>query len=1072
MLLNVSKRVAVALLLTVISSQWWISTAQDAEGKTYTVYFYDQEPSMTPPRVYVWQEDGVELTDFDNREPMKFLRKSVTINDADYPVWQYTFSWDKAPKQLLFTKADTSSGNKKTKDYVFTPDALYGYNEAEGFSGLTDFPEFAEMANHIVYFADTQGWTADKTLVHVWDQADNSLDPWAENGNMTDTGKYAKVDGRYWPLFEYRFPFCGEPVNVIFHSGNFQTGDLEYSEGSVYYFNGQKVVTTPVSEPEIIDKSELTKSVVYFADTDSWGAAATQVHIWSQTGEYSPYLNDPAMEDTGCYFRVDDVWAKVYKLEYYYPYDERGVLFHSEGKLTADCELVDGALYYYAGNKKPVKAVESPVLSEEIPAEKIPGKLFVNLGANQMMQSGLWEEPCAHVYRREAGNTDYESILPEYGSDEYKAEVMTKVRDGFYEITVDDINNCNDVIFYYSRINEKGEHTYKDLAFPASRGAHNDPSTWATFIYDIGIDCVHQSYLTPEEYDQGWAETPQCLYMTGNSLVTGYAEDDPIHSKAIESDEDVYIHKFSITEGDIATFKLSRFDVAEAAAKHGFTTSGEDATYDFQRGWATFNLGIVGCQPEEDGWYDKFIYSPGDGQTRQVRLWLNTSMNFNSYTQYPWRIGEGEGGVNGGDYWLVIDLHEQDHSLTLLDFDPNPGITVTPGEISQYKLDYPTAMKLHDGDLLAATDANGMVWFDKVNVVSGRAQVETVGDEILDNHEFSVIYTIYSENIPVGHFEDVSAPVEIPFIAAGTTAQLAVRARYTHNETGRSFCSRYASGDFTSANPKFPHQRGEVTYGTSFRYFKDDKDMADGVVTLGGVVDLDYGFVEDNPYAYFADYEIAGLEVEGIPSSSDHSLVDAAHFMAANPAFQKYLGMYSETPWMPNMDGEGEEYWAENNWSAYVTEEGHLPMLITQLKRGEPGDKDALTGAIDAKAYVDLHAIYPFLVRDLSLGKAATVVNTQPKKASLESEVVPAAILPDDLTGFRIVNVHTTVRSEVDFSGSPISGTENVSLDIETSDAASTIYHNMGGVRLDGSPYLPGLYLMTRGDKTVKVVIR
>lgn len=1069
MLQNVLKRVVTAFLLAVVCGQWWCSMAQDAEEKSYTVYFYDQESSMMPPYVYVWQEDGVELTTFDYREPMKFLRKTVEINEVAYPVWSYSFSWDKTPKHLLFTKADASSGKKKTENYVFTPGALYCYDEAGDFSGLTEFPEFAEMSNHVVYLADTQGWTADATLVHIWNQT-GSLELWDDNEHMTDTGKYAKVNGRYWPLFEYRFPFCGDPSNVIFHSGNYQTGDLAYSEDGVYYFDGQKVVTEPVSEPEIIDKSDLPKTIVYFADTDSWGAQATQVHIWGSAGDHTPFAQDPTMEDTGCYFRVNDVWAKVYKLEYYYPYDDKEVLFHSGGKLTADCDLIDGALYYYAGNRKPVNQVESPVFQEELPVNKIPGKLYVNLGANQMMQAGLWEEPCAHVYRREAGMTDYESLLPEYGSEEYKAEVMTKVRDGFYEITVNDINDCNDVIFYYSRVNENGEQTYRDLAFPASRGAHNDPSTWATFIYDIGIDCVHQSYLTPAEYDEGWAETPQCLYMTGNSLVTGYADDDPLHSKAIESDEDVYIHKFSIADGDIATFKLSRFDVAKAAANHGFTTSGKDATYDFQRGWATFNLGIIGCQPEEEGWYDKFIYSPGAGQTRQVRLWLNTSMNFNSYTQYPWRIGEGEGGVNGGDYWLVIDLHDQDHSLTLLDFDPNPGITVTPGEISQYQLDYPTAKKLHDGDLLAATDANGMVWFDKVNVVSGRAQIEPVGDEILDNHEFSVIYTIYSENIPVGHYEDVSEPVEIPFIAAGTTAQLAVRARYTHNETGRSFCSRYASGDFTSANPEFPLQRSEITSGTHFRYYKDDNDLAEGVVTVGGVVDLDYGFNDNNPYAYFADYDIAGLEVEGMPSASGHSLVDAGHFLAANPVFQKYLGMYSDNPWQPNMDGDG--YGAVNNWSAYVTEEGHLPLLFTELKQGELGDRDALTEAIDAKAYVNLHAIYPFLVRDLSLGQTVATECIQPKLASLESDDVPTAVLPEDLTGFRIVNVRTTTRSEVNFSGSPVSGTENISLDIETADATSAVYYTMGGVKLGGRPELSGIYLMTRGNKTVKVVIR
>lgn len=257
----------------------------------------------------------------------------------------------------------------------------------------------------------------------------------------------------------------------------------------------------------------------------------------------------------------------------------------------------DGGVYYFSGEKvaSEVRNIADCKISDGLPEEdpSVHRKVtfYLSLGANQMMQTGLWDEPCAHAYRREDSATDYESLLPEYGSEAYQAEVMTKIRDGFYRIDIDDITACNDVIFYYSRINAQGEHTYQDLAFPASRGAYNDPSTWATFIYDIGIDCVHQSYLTPQEYNAGWEESPEALFLTGNELVMGMAVDDPANSVLIESDDDVYIHKFTISEGDIATFKLSRFDARGAALRHGFST--EDKTYEKQRGWATFNLGII-----------------------------------------------------------------------------------------------------------------------------------------------------------------------------------------------------------------------------------------------------------------------------------------------------------------------------------------------------------------------------------------------------------------------------------------------------------------------------------------------
>lgn len=533
--------------------------------------------------------------------------------------------------------------------------------------------------------------------------------------------------------------------------------------------------TALVTDPVIIDKAELPQTVVYFADTGNWGPDNTQIHIWGSAGDFTTFLSDPTMTDTGKYALVNDVWARVYQYTYLYDGVVEGVMFHLKGNnfSTADYKEMDGAMYAYAGNKKSAPVETAPVLMDAIPHDTPrPVSLYVNLGANQMMQTGLWDEPCAHAYRREDSATDYESLLPEYGSEAYQAEVMTKIRDGFYRIDIDDITACNDVIFYYSRINAQGEHTYQDLAFPASRGAYNDPSTWATFIYDIGIDCVHQSYLTPQEYNVGWEESPEALFLTGNELVMGMAVDDPANSVLIESDDDVYIHKFTISEGDIATFKLSRFDARGAALRHGFST--EDKTYEKQRGWATFNLGIIGFQndPGDADWYDKYIYAPGNGQSRQVRLWLNESVDFNSSTQYPWRLGDGENGVTEGDYWLVIDLHDEDHSLTLLDFDPNPTSEIANKGFSVAEVGYDYALSLDNTDPHKGEGANGKVGFDRVNVLSANAEVTGRSTDFLKERDFTVAYTAYVGDVAVatldipedGDFE--SGVMDIPYMAS------------------------------------------------------------------------------------------------------------------------------------------------------------------------------------------------------------------------------------------------------------------------------------------------------------------
>ncbi len=917
----------------------------------------------------------------------------------------------------------------------------------------------ASAATYRVMYADGLGWGAPNTLVHVWDSSSVPLNEWAANGHMESTGKYLRQGDRYLPVYEYVFEWDKEPVGIIFHykGSTIQTIDLDFSGGAMYQFVGKGGDKSDaiVENPVLVDSSELPRTKVYFADTGNWGAANTQIHIWGTNGDFSPFLSDPTMTDTGKYARVNDVWAKVYVFEYLYEGTATGLMFHKQNAnlITADFTATDGALYTYTGNKKPAPTILEPTLVDEIPAEPRPASLYVNLGANQMMRSGLWEEPCAHVYRRDpSGNVDYEAQLPEYGSEQYKAEVMTKIRDGFYRIDIDDINSCDDVIFYYSRVNQQGEHTYKDLAFPASRGAYNDPSTWATFIYDIGIDCVHQSYLTPEEYNDGWEESPAALYLTGNELVTGKVSDDPVNCVRIESDDDVYIHKFSLTAGDVANFKLSRFDASGAAQAHGFSVT--DKTYESQRGWATFNLGIIGFQnDDEPGWEEKYIYTPGEGQSRQVRLWLNESVNFNSYNQYPWRLGEGEGGVAAGDYWLVIDLHDADHSLSLLEFDPNPAVEMTASSFSVIEAGY-DALGAYMADCpLAGSESNGKVLFDRVNVLSATGTASGKDAGYLHSLDYTVSYTLLLDGTPVAVHETLPDVLTVPFMTPGEEADIALRARYTDTATNHSFCSRKVHASLTAPSPQLPSPKENTVDGEMFLYFAAPGDEETMAITVGGAAKLPYALDADTPHAFYPDFVVEEVTSDIVGETVSSVVVADNHFVASRDQFADYLGKQSSSPWISWSDGE--EYSDTHNWSKYIASEGRLPLFLDCL-----GTVGSIDTPVSSSAKVTLHAVYPFLV----------IPKGQIAGTSRFVRGLAATALPDGVENLALHTITTSTPSYLDFSGRTISGVEPMTADVMTD--GEEVWHTLSGILLDRKPSLPGIYLRTKGGDSEKYVIR
>lgn len=101
-------------------------------SQTYTIYFYDQK-NLGSVKTHIWGTNTLHPYK-DAQENMTPINKYVYVGGNYYPVYQYTFSWDKVPSGLMFYK--TGDNDKQTGDCRFVNNAFYTNGQNVGVTGL------------------------------------------------------------------------------------------------------------------------------------------------------------------------------------------------------------------------------------------------------------------------------------------------------------------------------------------------------------------------------------------------------------------------------------------------------------------------------------------------------------------------------------------------------------------------------------------------------------------------------------------------------------------------------------------------------------------------------------------------------------------------------------------------------------------------------------------------------------------------------------------------------------------------------------------------------------------------
>ena len=167
-----------------------------------------------------------------------------------------------------------------------------------------------------------------------------------------------------------------------------------------------------------------------------------------------------------------------------------------------------------------------------------------------------------------------------------------------------------------------------------------------------------------------------------------------------------------------------------------------------------------------------------------------------------------------------------------------------------------------------------------------------------------------------------------------------------------------------------------------------------------------------------------------------------------------YLGQGDNfTPWVPKTSGV-DEFEAENCWASIIRDSNQLPFYLPAVQQvDDPKNVKLVEGNLT------VYAVYPFLVRTKE-----TVQTAAELAAARDGE----SGVPEDLSGFTLVNIRKSADTTFSIPGGRLTGVEEVATeDVE----AEPEYYTISGVRVQGR-LEPGIYICRKGNKVEKIYVR
>ena len=558
-----------------------------------------------------------------------------------------------------------------------------------------------------------------------------------------------------------------------------------------------------------------------------------------------------------------------------------------------------------------------------------------------------------------------------------------------------------------------------------------------------------QTYMPYEDFRAIDAQGRPNIYMVGESgcaiegLVSGYGDDHTYTqwgAKSFPADHGTgcfYIPlKVDKTNQKGASFKISWVDVKKAQEDNKIQKPTN------QRGWATFDLGIVG--PDHEAEYkDGFTITYDATGNGKATCQPYGAIRYINYNQADWIVKAEDIDADSESY-MVIDTHDACRTVTLIPYDPSPSVDVVSTGVKKVALTPEQAKQVH-GDHsshLNGADANGHIYMDLVNVCTGSIKINAASNfqELIDA-EMSIGYEIsMNGNLVVS--TDKPATYTLDYLPLAANEDITVRATYD-TKSGFSFHSRLGEGKVTLNGVDELAAPEGSSIAAEGQFVMDPRTF-----DMGAVVKMSYTRPE-NDYACYADFDFdKGVKPELL--HQEHRVVKT---------YTSFANSY-----LPEWEflGENNDYdfvGGANNWSGKIAALGaakDVCIFISHVADSYDSiEKMSLNGTI--------YAVYPFLYKPNAELRVVAEASLAARRAPGDVETIEGSLEGLALTNMRrSVSAATTVSTD-----NALTGIENVQAD----NAAEAEYYNLQGIRVYGDP-APGVYLVRKGNAVEKVFVK
>lgn len=823
---------------------------------------------------------------------------------------------------------------------------------------------------------------------------------------------------------------------------------------------------------------------VYFYDQNNVG---TEIygHIWhnASDGEFTFKdwgSKDPAIkfQPTGKYIRSSEgKLFPLYSLTFNWGHQPTHIIIYNGEQNGAKKYTLDGVDVpytnngYYTNGSTKAETDRQPVDPDE------PVTLYMHFKEDLIFEADGGEKatPWCNILN---GSTFIN------GQTRDDAHKMTRISEKYqiyaYTLTPEEALQGNNVEFSFKKKNSNDYSTFR-----ASNSEKFNQSRWTEFIYstargDANLQYAVQSYLSYPEFREIDSKGRPAVYLVGdpNGALTNLTWEPENAYEFVNKDNACFYIPVNVEAGKNTIFKISWINVKEIKknATEGMTNSARD--------WATYDLGIVGIYarheyPEGSIDMSEAIKQNAYGQSINCTVFgINSSMRYCNYNQYNYVVDGSK--MTPGEYFIVIDTHEECRTVTLTDFDPNPSVEVTASGVEKIDLTPEQAKALHrHRDHLHCAATNGHIYMDRVNARSGSLAVHGSPGLDINNAGYDIQYTITMNGDEVLHYTGKPGRIDLKYLPAAQSNDIVCRAKYTDKDR----TEKVVNGIVVRAGRKgtgltFHSRRGEGTMTTIEDFAAPEAEILNAKYAMGfaGVYGVLVDAVKMSVNTEHNVYGDIDFTIDADQTIDKRRRVQILH--ANHPVGNAY-GEYALGGWTPLVENwnweenpgdepenpNEETYDFENgtnDWSSMMLDpEKDVPLFITRYTM--ISDQSQLEDkTLEGKAY----AIYPFIYET---NPTVTVVEEE-TPASAPARAARANALPADMSGFALAQYPVTTDISYPLSGNAaISGVADVIA--EGGNEAEAVYYTISGIRVNGDP-APGIYVRVRGDKVEKVVVR